>query len=437
MPVTERRRVRQRAKGPIDPVFGERLRTLREARGLTQADLAAGDFSKGFISLLETGRTRASLRAAGIIAARLGVSVADLLMAGAPASAKTAEITLLRAEAAFGGGDAQAAVSLLDHLPKTTAPALRTRAQRLRGRALVALGRAAEGVKALEAARRKAQSLAQSELTIRMLYDLAQAHEALDEPGAAVALALECDAQLASGALVDRTLELEVRSSLAIGFARLGDTRSAQLQAERALELSDDVTDRRALAGLYTTLAQTREQEGDHEAALTYAHRAASAMESLGQAAATVAALNNVAWVHVQRGEHVRADQVLDRAHALAERDGIGSVQAALLATRAEARLAQRRPQDALRLAQEATARADANPQTAALATLIEAQSRAALEHPVSEVRRAFGRAVTALRARSPRLEARAHRAYAQFLAGRGKQAEAYAEAERAIALLE
>ena len=74
-----KRTVRQRAKGPIDPRFGERLRELRIASRLTQADLAGADFSKGFVSLVETGRARASLRAAQIFADRMGVPLSELV----------------------------------------------------------------------------------------------------------------------------------------------------------------------------------------------------------------------------------------------------------------------------------------------------------------------------------------------------------------------
>lgn len=48
-------------------------------RQMTQAELAGADFSKGFISLVESGRTRMSLRAAGILAGRLDVSLGALL----------------------------------------------------------------------------------------------------------------------------------------------------------------------------------------------------------------------------------------------------------------------------------------------------------------------------------------------------------------------
>ena len=73
--VTARRRVRQRKKGPIDPRLGERVRALRKAQNLTQAQIAGNDFTKGFVSQIESGKTRASLRTAAIIAERLGVSL--------------------------------------------------------------------------------------------------------------------------------------------------------------------------------------------------------------------------------------------------------------------------------------------------------------------------------------------------------------------------
>src|SRR5437867_11544934 len=94
-----KRAVRQRVKGPIDPRFGQRLRELRVAAGMTQADLAGAEFSKGFVSLVETGRTRASLRAAQIFAERMRVPLAELVDPSAASSA-TLRIRPLPARAA-------------------------------------------------------------------------------------------------------------------------------------------------------------------------------------------------------------------------------------------------------------------------------------------------------------------------------------------------
>lgn len=74
---------RRRGRPPrteIDHELALRIRRLREERGMTQAQLAGSDFSKGFISLLETGRTGLSLRAAQILAGRFGVGLEELVI---------------------------------------------------------------------------------------------------------------------------------------------------------------------------------------------------------------------------------------------------------------------------------------------------------------------------------------------------------------------
>jgi tetratricopeptide (TPR) repeat protein len=61
--------------------LGQRIRELRESRGLTQAQLAGREFTKGFISLLERDRAKPSLDSLAVLARRLGTSV-DALLAG-------------------------------------------------------------------------------------------------------------------------------------------------------------------------------------------------------------------------------------------------------------------------------------------------------------------------------------------------------------------
>src|SRR5260221_1512525 len=65
---------------------GARIRSLRTARGLTQAQLAEPQYTKAYVSMLESGRTRASMKALEHIAGRLGVQPSDLL-GGSPSPA--------------------------------------------------------------------------------------------------------------------------------------------------------------------------------------------------------------------------------------------------------------------------------------------------------------------------------------------------------------
>ena len=56
--------------------LGQRIRHLRQSRGLTQSELGGGQLSKSFISLLEKDRTRPSLNTLLLIARRLGAFTA-------------------------------------------------------------------------------------------------------------------------------------------------------------------------------------------------------------------------------------------------------------------------------------------------------------------------------------------------------------------------
>jgi len=58
---------------------GARIRSLRTAKGMTQAQVAEPNYTKAYISMLESGRTRASMKALEHIAGVLGVKPADLL----------------------------------------------------------------------------------------------------------------------------------------------------------------------------------------------------------------------------------------------------------------------------------------------------------------------------------------------------------------------
>jgi transcriptional regulator with XRE-family HTH domain len=78
---------------------GERLRRLRVAAGLSQSQLAAGRFSKEYVSQIERGKTRPTEETVVWLAERLGVDV-ELLRTGVAALDRARlETVLVRAEA--------------------------------------------------------------------------------------------------------------------------------------------------------------------------------------------------------------------------------------------------------------------------------------------------------------------------------------------------
>ena len=427
-----RRVVHQKAKGPIDPGMGIKIRELRTSRGITQAQLAGPDFSKGFISLLETGRTRISLRAAHILAARLGVEVTDLL-AAPTADRQDLEFMLLRAEQELRGGNRDLAVDIAKKWAPKAGGILRARFQRLQARALIESTRSQEAVKLLDEAVRAFRSLGAKEFVARTLYDQARAHARLGATGEAVNLALQAEQAIQRGDVIDRTLELEIHQFLAGEYWVLRDHASAQIRAERARAVAEDAADPMALAKMYQGLALTRYEEGDKEAALAYARKAVAAWEKLGEHEKLAETWNTLGWLFIQREQYGKAEEALAKAEAMAKEHGIARLGAWTSLNRAALALARGKAADARDLA---AAAADMDgPRLRSRALLLKARAIAAVGGPLAEMRRAFEEAIAAHRDEPAREQARAHQAYAEALAARKQTADAYAEASKASQL--
>src|SRR5216117_921578 len=101
-------------RSPMVADVGARIRSLRTAKGMTQAQVAEPNYTKAYISMLESGRTRASMKALEHIAGVLGVKPADLL-GGAPSPA-TPQFALLEGRRLTEDGHAGEAVPILEAL---------------------------------------------------------------------------------------------------------------------------------------------------------------------------------------------------------------------------------------------------------------------------------------------------------------------------------
>jgi len=431
-----RHTVRQRAKGPVDPTMGQRVRALRTARKMTQAELAGSDFTKGFVSLVESGRTRMSIRAAAIFASRLGVGVGDLVASGQPGVGSVAELQLLQAEAHLGAGRFGEAVEAADALQRKIQGPDRARLARLRGRALVELGRPKEAVIDLDDALRRFRAAGQRDLAARTLFDLSWAHAAAEAHGEALNLALQCEHALAAGDVVDRTLELKVLAFLAASFALVGDFTAADLRSERARAIAEDVTDSRTLADLYESLTVTRHRQGDLDAALTYARRAVAAYEDLGRSADVGSSWNTLGWVYIQRGQGSRATEALARAEQIARENGDVRLMGYVLQSRAELELAHDDPDAAIAFADQSIALDGVSARCRALSRLVRARALARTTAAPVAVRTAFSQAARALEPFGDRVAARAYTAEFEALNERGLHRDASRAAKRALELL-
>jgi tetratricopeptide (TPR) repeat protein len=410
---------------------------LREARGLKQSDLAGKDFSKSFISLVETGRTRMSLRAAQIVATRLGVPVSDLIEGAVGDDERALDLQLVQAEALLMRGEALEAARIGEQLERLTTGAMALRVKRLRGRALAAGNRSRDGIRLLDDALRGYRAAGDREQVTRTLYDLALAHARLEEQGEALNLALQAEHLVNEGAVVDRTFELKLLSFLAGTLVVLADFGAADLRTERAKAIADDVSDPRAVANLYENLAVTRQQQGDLDAALTYARKSLEAYEELDGKAGVGSAWNTLGWVYMLRGQISRATEALNRAERLATEHKDGRLMSYVLQSRAELELARGNVDAAVKLAQASIDHPDASSRARATSRLVRAQALAKTKATDAQVNAAFREAIAELEPHGRRMTARAYQALFEALVERGQAKPANEAAKRALELLQ
>src|ERR1700716_2512224 len=129
---------------------GARIRSLRTARGLTQAQLAEPQYTKAYIPMLESGRTRASMKALEHIAGRLGVQPSDLL-GGSPSPAAP-QYDLLEARRLGEEGRPRDAIPVLESLDEGLTPSDQLVRMRYLAAAYTATGQAKEAFPLLERA---------------------------------------------------------------------------------------------------------------------------------------------------------------------------------------------------------------------------------------------------------------------------------------------
>jgi tetratricopeptide (TPR) repeat protein len=378
-----------------------------------------------------------SLRAAEIIAGRLGVGVADLMRPPTDSARESQfELLLLRAEGELRAGRHDVVLQQLQAISGRLSGSLAARATRLRGLALLGAGRPRDAARALDDARRGFAAVNERELAIRTTFDLAMSYGRTDEHGESLALTLDTARALEAGELVDRTLELRVYAYLASKFVTIGDASSADRYAERAKSLAEDVVDPASVAHLHLSLAITRQEQGDIDAALQHARRALAAYEQLGDRRQIASAWNTIGWVYTRRNQYTRAADAFAAAEKAAAELHDERLLGYVLQSRGELELAQGNADEAVRLAEASAAVSGISTRCRGLSELLRAQGLAQRKEPLPSVRRAFESAFRTLELEGRPLLARAHQAYFEVLKERGEFREATAEAERTLELV-
>jgi transcriptional regulator with XRE-family HTH domain len=225
-----------------DETFGQRLRRLRAARGLSQRQLATAGVSYAYISRLEADDRRPSVRAIRLLALALGVTPEYLETGLEIAHTEALELRLADAELRLrlGENPRSAAAALEELLAEASAAAqddLAARARIAIGLAAFAAGEHAKAAEQLTAAiaARSTTPVAHSSVYLT----LAKAHRLAGRPEQAVSTLEEAIVELEEDTTADAGVRIRFAVALSGALSHLGDFSAARSVLREAAAMSD------------------------------------------------------------------------------------------------------------------------------------------------------------------------------------------------------
>lgn len=267
---------------------GTNIREVRTKLGMTQAQLAAPEFSISYISAIERGKIRPSLKALSILARRLDVPL-TFLLEGSPSGAAEAravgyspadsgpdqhvDVDLLQASVFVQQGDyAQAKALLAPIQPERVTTDQVYRLYLLQGQIHLGAGEYQEAVVDLRNAVAQGEALNDSEYIERARNLLGKAYFLLYNYTLAVEHHQHCYTAIENSQITDPVFSLEVFSNLANDYFRLGDLEKAIIYYHRALETLDAMNrDSKSFAKKYMDISQHYKSVGKLAMAREYA----------------------------------------------------------------------------------------------------------------------------------------------------------------------
>ncbi len=275
---------------------GTNIREVRTKLGLTQAQLAAPEFSISYISAIERGKIRPSLKALSILAKRLDVPL-TFLLEGSPAGAAEAravgyspadsgpdlrvDVDLLQADVLVQQKKYQeAAVLLAPMQPDRITTDQVYRLFLLRGQIHLGLHEYQEAVVDLRAAVTQAEGLGDIESIERSRNLLGEAYFLLYNYTLAMENHIRCNTAIEQGYINDPIFSLEVYNNLANDYFRLGDLEKAVMFYQKALETLEGMKrDTKSFAEKYIEIGERYKSVGKLAMAREYITRSLALYE--------------------------------------------------------------------------------------------------------------------------------------------------------------
>ena len=374
---------------------GSNIREVRTKLGLTQAQLAAPEFSISYISAIERGKIRPSLRALSILAKRLDVPL-TFLLEGSPAGAAEAravgyspadsgpdmgvDVDLLQANVLIHQHAFKEAEALLAPIqPERITTDQAYRLFLLRGQIHLGANEYQEAVVDLRSAVSQGEGLNDIESIERARNLLGKAYFSLYNYTLAMENHQRCNNAIENGYIEDPVFALDVYSNLASDYFRLGDLEKAVVYYHRALATLDDMShDSKSFAQRYMAISQSYKAADKLSIARDYATRSLALYEMREEQRLAGLTHQRLGKALERQNDLDGAEQEYRQAIAI-ERELDDEVSVSIcLTSLAELLLKREQPEEAEREAQEALsfARSSQDPQTQGQALIALAQIR-------------------------------------------------------------
>jgi tetratricopeptide (TPR) repeat protein len=419
--------------------IGQRLRRLRLERGLSQRELAGPGVSYAYISRIEAGARRPSVKALRMLSPKLGVSVEYLETGSDLRDDEERELRLADAELQLRLSDdpAEAERTVSGILEET----LRAGDKVAAARARIALGLAAsEDGREPEAIDQLEQALSSGIVTpatnVTAYARLGRCYAAVGAPERAAELFERCLGDVREQAPDQAAAVVRYATYLSNALTDMGEFDRAKAAIEDVIDESSTFTDPHMRVQVYWSLGRIVAHQGNAAAALDYLRRAVAVLEATEDTVQLARAHLMCAWIFVSADRAEEAGPHLELAEEL-----LGPrpdpLDVAYLRTEQAKRAVQLGDSDeAIERAKQALeALGDTDPHERGSAWFALAQAYT-IAGKTKEADDAFRHAGDLLEEHGPpRDAAEALRAWGRLLREHGREAEALDVLERAAAL--
>lgn len=341
-------------KPKVASALGEKVRTARRQLGLSQAQLAGDELTKGFISQLESGLVRPSIRSLQLIAGRLGKPL-DYFIGDEPLAAnKRLAFHRVAAETAAEQDDwTEVRRHVGIALEQTPDPREKASLLYLMARAEMADRLFERVFELVSEGLGLVDESTDAQLVAGLLFLRGTAYLDLGQLSAATDAYEAARDNIEKNEIVDPRLRSRVLISLGTAYRRLNRTSKAIAAYESALAIASRASELRLAARGFMGIAVTHYDAGEMDAAITSYQRALELFRRVADLDFELSTLQSIATIQFEAGDEnakTSAKRAMDRALE------VGNAHWAAVAEVILARLALKegRAADALRMAKHA-----------------------------------------------------------------------------------